>query len=151
MPKGGISLKKDYLSMVENIVTKVESSDPFRICKYLDIDVFFCPLGSLKAYTTTNYRIKTIHINDSLNEVDAYYSCAHELGHILLKHDYNKIWMANNTFYNLNKFENDANLFAMNLLLYPFLDDIKNMEYPSNDNISRLTGIPIEYINSFRT
>lgn len=140
-------MHKDYKKIAKNIIKKAASADPFAICRYLDIPVIHTDLGSLKGFTTTNYRIKTIFINEKLGEIEAKYSCAHELGHILMRHDYNKLWMANNTFFNLNRYENEANRFAIHLLLEPYRDEIDQMEYPSNDNISNLTGVPIEYLN----
>lgn len=140
-------MRKDYKKIVKRIVNKAETTDPFAICRYLDIPVRYTELGSLKGFTTTNYRVKTIFINEKLSKIEAKYSCAHELGHILMGHDYNKLWLASKTFFNLNRYENEANRFAVHLLLAPWQEEIEYMEYPSNDNISSLTGIPIEYLN----
>lgn len=136
---------KDYDREVRKIVARAESFEPFRICKFLDIDVMFHALGERKAYTTVMNRIRTIVINEDLDEIQARYSCAHELGHIMMKHDYNKIWMENKTNWNTNRYENEANLFAIHLLMYPYKEEIKGMEYGSYENIGRLTGIPFEY------
>ncbi len=136
-----------YIKAVNKAVKRAESSDPFRICWDYGIIVKYVPLGSLKGFTATNYRIRTIFINEDLDEIEAKFTCAHELGHILMRHDYNKLWLANHTFYNLDRYENDANRFAIYLLQYQWQDDIENMEYPSNENISNLTGIPVEYLN----
>ncbi len=136
-----------YIKAVNKAVKRAESSDPFRIWWDYGIIVKYVPLGSLKGFTATNYRIRTIFINEDLDEIEAKFTCAHELGHILMRHDYNKLWLANHTFYNLDRYENDANRFAIYLLQYQWQDDIENMEYPSNENISNLTGIPVEYLN----
>ncbi len=140
-------MQEKYVKSVKKTIQRTGTTDPFEICSSLGIKVIRAPLGSLKGFTATNYRIRTIFINEELTEIEAKYSCAHELGHILMKHDYNKLWMANHTFFNLNKYENEANRFAIHLLLWPWREEIQQMEYPSHDNISNITGIPVEYLH----
>ena len=140
-------INEKYIRAANRAVKHAESTDPFNICKSYGIKVHFVPLGSLKGFTATNYRMRNIFINEDLSDMDARYTCAHELGHILMRHDYNKLWMANHTFFNLNRYENEANRFAIHLLLVPWCEEIDHMEYPSMENISSLTGIPIEYLN----
>ena len=112
-------INEKYIRAVNRAVKHAESTDPFNICKSYGIKVHFVPLGSLKGFTATNYRMRNIFINEDLSDMDARYTCAHELGHILMRHDYNKLWMANHTFFNLNRYENEANRFAIHLLLVP--------------------------------
>lgn len=135
--------------MVSNIISKAETSNIYEICDFFNIRIFFAELGSIKAFTTTNYRIKTIFLNQTLAETERKFSIAHELGHIFLDHDYNKIWLSNHTGFTLNKFENQANQFAVYLLLYPHQDEISNLETKTTHNISIITGIDETYIHLF--
>lgn len=142
-------MKQDCRKVVSEIVRKSGSSDPFYICKVLGIEVFFSALGSVKGLMTTNYGVHVIILNENLSEPEARFSCAHELGHICLKHDYNKIWMENHTGFNVNKFENEANQFAIHLLLEHLDESIWESEYQNPERICRAAGIPLEYASYF--
>lgn len=138
---------KDIQGLVDRLIKKANTSNVYEICDHFNIQFLFVPLGTIKAFTTTNYRIKTIFLNEELDERERIFSIAHELGHIFLQHDYNKIWLSNHTGHTLNKFENEANKFAVRLLISPYIDEIEELEYKTAGNISMITGISQEYIN----
>ncbi|WP_419763400.1 ImmA/IrrE family metallo-endopeptidase [Desulforamulus ruminis] len=46
----------------------------------------YVPLGSLDGFYTESFRIKTIYINEGINDKQKEIVCSHELGHITLKH-----------------------------------------------------------------
>jgi Zn-dependent peptidase ImmA (M78 family) len=57
-----------------------------------------------------------IHINRDLPVEEQKFTCAHELGHMLLHSDSNTPFLRVNTLYSIGKFENEANRFAVDLL-----------------------------------
>ncbi len=63
------------------------------------------------------FRRKYICINENLNEVDRLFTCAHELGHLMCNHFDNLNFLLNNTYLvNISVYEDEANLFAKELL-----------------------------------
>lgn len=66
------------------------------------------------------------------------FECAHEMGHMLLHKNANTIFMDSRTMLNTNRYEKEADIFAMNLLVG---DDIL-IEYQgyNTEQLSRLLG-----------
>jgi len=97
-------------------------------------------LGSLNGFYTINFRIKTIYLNEKLNTQQRKISCAHELGHIILRHHMNKLFLSNNTFIVTNKFEIQADKFTVELLVPDnIIDELKSYTI---DQISTLLMLP---------
>ena len=61
--------------------------------------------------------MKQIHINQNLNEQDAKFTCAHELGHAILHPNASTPFLRSKTFLSVDKLEIEANSFAVNLLI----------------------------------
>lgn len=107
----------DIKKNVKRTVKKYHTSDPFEICRHKNIDIYFKPLGSLNGIYTQNFRIKSIYINESLDYSHKCLTCAHELGHIILGHTQNKLYLSANTRFITTKFEHEADKFAAELLI----------------------------------
>lgn len=102
---------------VKKLVEKWGTSNPFSLCNYLGIIVSYKDLGNLKGYSMKKFRRKYICINENLNEVDRLFTCAHELGHLMCNHFDNLNFLLNNTYLvNISVYEDEANLFAKELL-----------------------------------
>lgn len=102
---------------VKKLVEKWGTSNPFTLCKYLGVIVSYKDLGNLKGYSMKKFRRKYICINENLNEVDKLFTCAHELGHLMCNHFDNLNFLLNNTYLvNISVYEDEANLFAKELL-----------------------------------
>ena len=82
--------------------------------------------------------MKQIHINASLNDQDAYFACAHELGHAIIHPNASTPFLRSKTLLSVDKLEIEANTFAVNLLIS---DEIilENKNY-SAEQLSRLLG-----------
>lgn len=132
--------------LINKLINLAESSNPFNICKELGIIVLCHNLGSINGYTTTNNRIKIIVLNEKLKAKEKRYTLAHELGHIVLRHRYSKLWLSAKTFYNNNTYENEANTFAIKLLLAPYTEEIKQAEYFSYEDIANKIGVPLQIL-----
>ena len=57
-------------------------------------------------------RNRIITINKSLNSNDKRITCEHELGHAVLHKKYNCTYLKTKTFFNVNKFEKEADIFS---------------------------------------
>ena len=131
--------------IVSNLTKKYNTSDPFELADALKIAVFHEELGSINGYYNNPLRMKQIHINSSLNDHDAKYTCAHELGHASMHPTASTPFLRLKTLLSVNKLEIEANTFAVNLLIP---DEIitENRNY-TTEQLSRLLGYNQELIN----
>ena len=72
------------------------------------------------------------------------FNCAHELGHIILHSETNSISLNSRTHLCTSKYEREADLFAVNLLLQD--ETFSTYEGLSVVEISRITHIPLKLI-----
>ncbi len=117
---------------VSKIKNKYAESDPFKLCKEMDILTLFSPMGTLpsscKGFYLTQSRIKSITVNSDLSEDFQRIICAHELGHSVLHDEFSGV----NGFHDFeffdanNKLEYEANIFASELLIND--EDILNID-----------------------
>lgn len=99
------------------LIKKYNTSDPFELADALNISVYFEELGTINGYYNKPLRMKQIHINQNLNDRDAKFTCAHELGHAVLHPDASTPFLRSKTFLSVDKLEIEANTFAVNLLI----------------------------------
>ncbi len=99
------------------LTKKYNTSDPFELADTLNISVYFEELGTINGYYNKPFRMKQIHINQNLNEQDAKFTCAHELGHAILHPNASTPFLRSKTFLSVDKLEIEANSFAVNLLI----------------------------------
>lgn len=136
---------------VDFLCKEFETRDPFEIAKQLDIQIIIEPLGSIRGYYSSSYRIKFIHINQDLSPDTQRQVCAHELGHAILHPKCSTPFLRANTLFSIDKLEKEANCF-MALLLHP-AEEI--LEYAADGNtiyqiadILQLTPELVAYIIS---
>lgn len=130
---------------VNKIKNKYGTNNPFELCEKLGIWVYTVPLGKTQGHYTYAKRKKVFFINENLSEVEKYFCCAHELGHALLHTKSNVYFNSSNTFFIQNKFENQANEFAAELLIDNNI--LEKFEGCSLEKISECTSIDIKYLN----
>lgn len=129
-----LNLKDTILRLTKNYKT----SDPFELADALNISVYFEELGTINGYYNKPLRMKQIHINQYLNEYDAKFTCAHELGHAILHPNASTPFLRSKTFLSVDKLEIEANEFAVNLLI-PDCEIYGNKEL-TTEQLSRLLG-----------
>ena len=129
-----LNIKDTVLSLTK----KYNTSNPFELADALKIAVYFEELGTVNGYYNNPLRMKQIHINASLNDQDAYFACAHELGHAIIHANASTPFLRSKTLLSVDKLEIEANTFAVNLLIS---DEIilENKNY-SAEQLSRLLG-----------
>lgn len=131
--------------IILKLTTKYNTSDPFELADALKIAVYYEELGTINGYYNNPLRMKQIHINSSLDNWDAKYTCAHELGHAVMHPNASTPFLRSKTFLSVDKLEIEANTFAVNLLI-PNETITENRKY-TIEQLSRLLGYNQELIN----
>lgn len=126
------------------LVKKYGSRNPFDILDHLNVIVVFYPLKGVRGFYQYFQRNNIIYIDERLSYREKMLVCAHELGHMLLHKKSNALFMDSRTFFSASKYEKEANLFAVELLIS---DEILS-EYRDYtvDQLSRLLGYHKNFI-----
>ncbi|RKI27848.1 ImmA/IrrE family metallo-endopeptidase [Bacillus thuringiensis] len=124
------------------IVEKHATTNPFEIAKRKNIIVLFEDLGNTLGFYNTYKRFKFIHINNQINEILQRFVCAHELGHALLHPKANTPFLRNQTFFSVDRFEIEANTFAVELLLTDEMISAYEDTRLSIQEIAEIHGVP---------
>lgn len=119
----------DQKRIAESLVRKYKTRDPFRIADFLGITVIRTPLRGIRGFYQYLKRCAIIYVDSSLPEYEARFVCAHEIGHALLHRGCNRIFMDSHTYFAVNRYEIEANRFAVDLLFDD--DDLRDfLEHP---------------------
>ena len=119
----------DCKRMAASLVQKYRTRDPFRLADALGYVVIRTPLQGIRGFYQYVQRCYLIYIDSALDDMAARFVCAHEIGHVLLHRGYNRIFMDSHTHFPTNKYEIEANRFAVNLLFDD--DDLRDfLEHP---------------------
>lgn len=123
--------------IVKAYVVKYNTRNPFKLAELLGIEVQFGTPGCDGCYMfLKNHRY--IFLNQSLQEIELLQVMAHELGHAILHKKQNCYFIRNKTLLLNSKTEQEANLFAAELLI----DDDIAFDHPeyTTSQLSRLLG-----------
>lgn len=133
--------------MIKNIVIGLietnNTSNPFEICANLDIKIIYSDLAEINGFfQRTPDEKEIIHINSELVDEEKKYVCAHELGHAILHPDVSISFFIKNPMVVKNKFENEADIFASELLLNDNDIENNNLEQMNIEQIASFLGVP---------
>lgn len=134
----------DIKKLANSIARQHHSRNPFEIIKGLNVILLFVPLEGVRGFYQYFQRNNIIYIDDSLPLHEQTFVCAHELGHMFLHKKANMIFMDTYTNFNTSKYENEANKFAIELLI-PDNFLIENQNY-TVEQIARMLGYNEELI-----
>lgn len=117
----------DSKALAARLSKKYKTRDPFRLADKMGFIVVLAPLTDMRGFQQRIKRQNIIYINDELDEQQQALVCGHEMGHHFMHRGMNRIFMNLNTQFVTQKFENEANLFSLELNytddeLLPFLD-----------------------------
>lgn len=117
----------DSKALAARLSKKYDTRDPFRLADEMGFIVVFAPLVGMRGFQQRIKRQNIIYINDELDERQQALVCGHEMGHHFMHRGMNRIFMNLNTQFVTQKFENEANLFSLELIfadedLQPFLN-----------------------------
>lgn len=120
---------------VKNLISEHRSRDPYKIAKQLGIIVLEENLGSINGYFNEVLGHKFIHINENLPDHLKRFTAAHELGHAILHPNFNHFFLKNYTHFNIDKYEKEANDFAILLICDENINELQTI-----DEISKFYG-----------
>ena len=87
---------KDY---AVRLMRRCASHNPFTIVRELDILLIYCPLIDLNGFYQYHKRNHIIYLSEDLEEHEARFVLAHELGHMQMHRSLNTVFMDTKTFY----------------------------------------------------
>lgn len=130
----------DVKTRANQIARKYKSRNPFEIVRGLNIILVRCPLYDVRGFYQYFQRNNIIYLDESLSDQEQRFVLAHELGHMFLHKKANAIFMDSKTQLNTTKYETEADLFAIELLLPD--DELLNYQESGMEaeQISRITG-----------
>ena len=107
----------DIKKLANKIARRYRSRNPFEIIKGMNVILVYADLEGIRGFYQYFQRNHIIYIDNALSDQEQCFVCAHELGHLFLHKKVNAIFMDTHTFMNHNRFEKEANQFAIELLL----------------------------------
>ena len=135
---------------IKDIVVKLvklhETNDPFRLCKYLNIRINYDDLGKLNGLLYQNSRGAVIVLNNNLSDDKLHFACAHELGHYCLEHHTNRFFLNFHTLNRPYRLENEADTFAVELLIPDEDWEEHLLSGCSDDHIAYSAGVPVDMV-----
>lgn len=134
----------DIRKLANSLANKYQSRNPFEIIRGLNVILVFAPLIDVRGFYQYFQRNNIIYIDELLPEHEQMFVCAHELGHMLLHKKANTVFMDAKTCFNTNRYEKEANKFAVELLI-PNEIILENWQYTA-EQIARLTGYSEELV-----
>ena len=128
----------DIKERVNEIALKYGTRNPLKIIEAMDIILIRYPLDVVRGFYHYFQRNHIIYVDERLSEQDFLFVIAHEFGHLFLHKDSNAIFMDTRTNFVTNKFEMEADRFALNLLIQD--SDIEEHLDFTTEQFSRLFG-----------
>ena len=102
---------------VNKLVRKHKTRNPFEMIKGMNVILVFYPLDGVRGFYQYFQRNNIIYIDETLSDHDKAFVLAHEIGHMILHKKSNAIFMDSRTQFRTSKYENEANKFAIELLI----------------------------------
>ncbi len=134
----------DIKNIVNKLVKKYNTNDPYELCDCLNIKIFYEELGSLKGFYQSAPKNKIIHINYNLDYNDMIFTVGHELGHAILHGKLNILFLEKHTAMIRGKYEIQADTFAAELLIKD--DLLLKYEGQSIDDIAKCEKLEPKFL-----
>ena len=126
------------------LVRKYQTRDPFEMIKGMNVILVHYPLEGVRGFYQYFQRNNIIYLDERLSEIEQRFVLAHELGHMFLHKKSNAIFMDTRTQFNTDKFEKEANTFAVELLV-PDTEITENPDLTIGQ-LTRMTGYSEEIL-----
>jgi Zn-dependent peptidase ImmA (M78 family) len=126
------------------IAERYNTNNPFDIARERNIGILYEPMKTTYGFYVRYRRFQNIILNNALSEELQRFVCAHELAHSILHADLNVPKLTRYTMFSRDKFEIQANTFAVELLLPDgFLREYADC---SIYQLAASVGVPKEFI-----
>lgn len=135
----------------QELVEKFYTSDPFEICDNLGIHIIYCELPErVEGFFQNILDEFVVYVNNNISEDKIDGVVAHELGHIIMHSELNVLFLKENTYLNVDKYELEANIFSayLNFDKYEYSENIYSLsEYlqVNVDNIGKIAKYKEKY------
>lgn len=130
--------------IITGLIETYETSNPYKLCHELDIKLNYidlgCNIGGFLQRTKEGYEM--IHINTYLPEPYQTYVLAHELGHAICHPEISLSYFQTNMSFIRNKYELEADKFAVKLLLLTKDIDLVELQELTLDQIAATLELP---------
>ncbi|MEI7027897.1 ImmA/IrrE family metallo-endopeptidase [Paenibacillus sp. y28] len=104
--------------IIHKLVRRFKTNCPFEIAEGLGIHIRYSNLGdTTRGIYFRKLRRRFIVIHEDLSEEWQRFVCAHELGHDRLHKGISRFFIEEHTFFEIGRYERQANQFATHLLL----------------------------------
>ncbi|MFR8547766.1 MAG: ImmA/IrrE family metallo-endopeptidase [Lachnospiraceae bacterium] len=107
----------DIKKRADDLARFFKSRNPFEIIRGLNVILVYYPLDGVRGFYQYFQRNNIIYIDEQLPEHEKKFVLAHELGHMMLHKGTNAIFMDTRTHFKSSRYETEADLFAMYLLV----------------------------------
>lgn len=134
---------KKIREFVVDLKCRYNSTDPFFICKNLDISIISMDLPTrVKGFYVKFFESKIIYINSLLEDHEKRCICAHELGHAIFHEEINSIFMNKESETDIKKYRTRADYFAACLLIDDnIFKEFYDNKYQSLEEIALFSGV----------
>lgn len=127
----------------EKLCKKYKTDNVYKIADEMGVIIHRVHLGSTRGMCYTAKRIKQIFLNIDMPRHIERFVLGHELGHLVMHPKHNAPFLQT-TFFNTDRYEIEANTFAINLLMSD-LDIMEHWDY-TVDEWAMCYGLPREII-----
>lgn len=134
---------RDTQKEIKRICKKHQTLDPYEIADAMGIIVHHMDLGNTRGFCYTSRRIKQIFLNSAMPDYLKRFVLAHELGHLIMHPNHNAPFLQS-TFFSMDRYELEANKFAVDLIITD--KDLDLMVECSIDNLTSRYGLPREIV-----
>lgn len=107
----------DIKARANRLVRFYKSRNPFEMIKGMNVILVYYPLEGVRGFYQYFKRNNIIYLDERLSDHERKFVLAHELGHMILHKKANAIFMDTRTQFNTSRYEQEADLFAMYLLI----------------------------------
>ena len=87
----------DIKDIVESLIHKYHTRDPYDLAGFLRIRISRHELGNIRGYYLKKYRVKQILLNNNLNSREEKFVLAHEIGHSVMHPNINAPFLKERT------------------------------------------------------
>lgn len=134
------------LSIVQSLLKKYDTRNPFELAEILNITIVFWDLHpEINGFYQYEKRNQVIFINNNLSRKEQLFVCAHELGHAILHTKCSVPFMRANTLFSIDKIEVEANTFAAHLLI-PDENLFESYDQMTLSDIAALYNVPLTLV-----